>query len=52
MRVVIAERRPKIVATVIAGTVQLGVENWMFSNIPYVLGSSRASRRVLRIRAE
>lgn len=24
----------KIVATVIAGTVQLGVQSWMFSNIP------------------
>ncbi|KAI0827216.1 small oligopeptide transporter [Trametes gibbosa] len=26
----------QIVATVIAGTVQLGVENWMFSNIPQI----------------
>ncbi|KAM5543759.1 hypothetical protein V8D89_002376 [Ganoderma adspersum] len=26
----------QIVATVIAGTVQLGVENWMFSNIPMI----------------
>ncbi|KAI1798482.1 OPT oligopeptide transporter [Ganoderma leucocontextum] len=26
----------QIVATVIAGTVQLGVENWMFSNIPLI----------------
>ncbi|RPD65159.1 small oligopeptide transporter [Lentinus tigrinus ALCF2SS1-7] len=26
----------QIVATIIAGTVQLGVENWMFSNIPNI----------------
>ncbi|KAI0674038.1 OPT oligopeptide transporter [Trametes maxima] len=26
----------QIVATIIAGTVQLGVENWMFSNIPQI----------------
>ncbi|RDX46406.1 small oligopeptide transporter [Lentinus brumalis] len=26
----------QIVATVVAGTVQLGVENWMFSNIPNI----------------
>ncbi|KAH9855546.1 small oligopeptide transporter [Lenzites betulinus] len=26
----------QIVATIIAGTVQLGVENWMFSNIPHI----------------
>ncbi|KAI0327741.1 OPT oligopeptide transporter [Cubamyces sp. BRFM 1775] len=26
----------QIVATIVAGTVQLGVENWMFSNIPQI----------------
>ncbi|TBU44627.1 OPT oligopeptide transporter [Dichomitus squalens] len=26
----------QVVATVVAGTVQLGVENWMFSNIPLI----------------
>ena len=29
-----ALRCNKIVATIVAGTVQLGVENWMFANIP------------------
>lgn len=27
----------QVVATVVAGTVQLGVQAWMFTNIPYVI---------------
>ena len=26
----------QVIASAVAGTVQLGVMNWMFSNIPYV----------------
>lgn len=33
----IGAQRCQIVATVIAGTVQLAVQSWMFSNIPYAL---------------
>jgi OPT family oligopeptide transporter len=31
----------QVVATVIAGTVQLGVQSWMFSNIPHICDPSQ-----------
>lgn len=40
----------QVVATAIAGTVQLGVQSWMFSNIPYVNLSCLLARHSFRFR--
>lgn len=44
----------QVAATAVAGTVQLGVQSWMFSHIPYVLFAHRmaSSRKLNQSRSD